>query len=124
MLCCAITRIYMTAMGAYYLYVNGRKVSTEYLAPGFTDYNSRIQVQTYDITDYLKTGGNALGIMLGKNWGRGRYGADNQGEGLYCDCYGILAEAHILYEDGRKDFIGMPICRDFEGLLDLLAEIR
>lgn len=24
----------------------------------------------------------------------------------------------------RKDFIGMPICRDFEGLLDLLAEIR
>lgn len=24
----------------------------------------------------------------------------------------------------RKDFIDMPICRDFEGLLDLLAEIR
>lgn len=42
-----------TALGVYTVYINGKKVSDSYLAPGWTEYRDRIQVETYDITDML-----------------------------------------------------------------------
>ena len=34
--------------------------------PGWTDYNKRIQYQTYDVTRLLQNGANALGVVLGR----------------------------------------------------------
>ena len=41
----------MTGMGIYEAYINGRRVSEDVLAPGWTAYMHRLQVQTYDVTD-------------------------------------------------------------------------
>ena len=44
----------MTALGVYEAVLNGKRVSDYVLAPGWTTYEKRLQVQTYDITDMLR----------------------------------------------------------------------
>lgn len=58
-------RVYATGLGIYELYLNGEKIGDEYLAPGFHSYDFWQQYQTYDVTEALQAGGNAIGFMLG-----------------------------------------------------------
>ena len=60
--------MYATARGVYELYINGTRVGNDVLAPGWTDYDRRIQYQTYDVTPLLAEGPNALGAVLGDGW--------------------------------------------------------
>lgn len=53
-------RLYATACGLYEAQINGEKAGDFVLAPGYTDYNKRIQYQTLDVTDQLKKGENEL----------------------------------------------------------------
>ena len=43
-------------------------MSDDLLAPGFTDYNARLQYQSYDVTELVKQGNNAIGALLGYGW--------------------------------------------------------
>ena len=45
--------------------LNGRRVGDEVFTPGWTSYDTRLQYQTYDVTDLLQPGDNAVGVMLG-----------------------------------------------------------
>ena len=55
-------------LGYYELYVNGRRVGDHVLDPAFTDYTRRVLYVTYDVTDLLRRGENALGVMLGNGF--------------------------------------------------------
>jgi alpha-L-rhamnosidase len=55
---------YITAAGCYELRINGKKAGDYELMPTFTDFEKRIEYQCYDITDALKEGGNAAGIII------------------------------------------------------------
>jgi len=59
---------YVTGLGLYELSINGQRVGDHLLAPEWTVYPKRIQYQTYDVTDLLKQGGNAIGAMLEEGW--------------------------------------------------------
>jgi alpha-L-rhamnosidase len=61
-------RLYSTALGAYEMFLNGRRVSDDVLAPGWTDYRERVVYQTYDVTALLKNGNNAIGALLAPGW--------------------------------------------------------
>ena len=61
-------RLYVTAMGAYRAFLNGRRVDETELTPGFTDFRKRVLYQTYDVTGMLHPGKNMLGAMLGAGW--------------------------------------------------------
>lgn len=61
----------VTAIGLVVPYVNGRRVGDEVLAPGWTSYKHRLQVSTYDVTDLLSDGENAIGAILGEGWAVG-----------------------------------------------------
>jgi len=61
-------RIYSTALGTYQLYLNGQRVGNDILAPGWTDYRKRVVYQVYDVTSQVRTGGNAIGAILGGGW--------------------------------------------------------
>lgn len=61
-------RLYITAMGTYRASLNGRRIGTSELAPGFTDFRKRVQYQTYDVTENVHAGKNALGITLSGGW--------------------------------------------------------
>ena len=57
--------IYLSGLGLYKLYINGRKVGRQELSPTPTDYNKEVKYNTFDVTELLKKGENAIGIVLG-----------------------------------------------------------
>ena len=97
-------RMYATARGVYELYVNGSRVGNDVLAPGWTDYDRRIQYQTYDVTPLLAEGPNALGAVLGDGWFAGFFGFDPKHRGaLYGARPQLLAQLDVEYEDGTTE---------------------
>ena len=61
-------RLYSTALGAYQIFLNGKRVSEDVLAPGWTDYRERLVYQTYDVTSMLVAGKNAIGALMAPGW--------------------------------------------------------
>ena len=98
-------RAYVTSLGLYEMELNGRRVGDELFTPGWTAYRKRLQYQTYDVTEYLREGMNALGITLGDGWYRGVIGFEDQ-RNYYGDTLGLLAEIRIVYDDGSVAVIG------------------
>src|SRR5918994_1430295 len=99
-------RLYATARGIYELSINGKKVGEDVLAPGWTDYDRRVQYQAYDVTPLLADGPNAIGALLGDGWYAGFVGFDPKHRGAH---YGVrpqlLAQLEIEYEDGGTETI-------------------
>ena len=100
-------RLYICGLGLYEAELNGARIGDEFLTPGFTSYQKRIQYQTYDVTDSLITGENRLNVRLGDGWYLGRFGfgdvADTQ---FYGDRYQLIAELRILLGNGKEITIG------------------
>lgn len=61
-------RLHVTAKGLYEVYLNGERVGRDYMAPGWTPYDRRIETLTYDVTGQLRKGANAIGAILGEGW--------------------------------------------------------
>ena len=107
-------RAYVTSLGLYEMELNGRRVGDELFTPGWTAYRKRLQYQTYDVTEYLREGMNALGITLGDGWYRGVIGFEDQ-RNYYGDTLGLLAEIRIVYDDGSVAVIGTDDAGEWEG---------
>lgn len=60
--------VYVTALGAYELRLNGQKVGDDVLTPGWTDFRKRVYYQTYDVTALVQGGSNTLAALLGDGW--------------------------------------------------------
>jgi alpha-L-rhamnosidase len=60
--------VYTTALGLYELRLNGQRVGDQPLAPEWTNYHKRVQVQTYDVTAQVRAGQNVLAATLGNGW--------------------------------------------------------
>jgi alpha-L-rhamnosidase len=97
-------RAYVSGLGYYELRLNGEKVGDHVLDPGWTNYAKRVPYSTYDVTDQLASGQNALGIMLGRGWYDplplrmwGRY---NLREALPVGTPRAMVHLAIEYEDG------------------------
>lgn len=66
-------RAFICGLGYYEMRLNGQKVGNNVLDPGYTTYEKRVLYSTYDITDMILEGDNAVGIMLGKGWSGSRF---------------------------------------------------
>lgn len=95
-------RMYMVGLGVYELYLNGKKQGNECLLPGYCDFDTWIQYQTYELE--LEQGRNKVEVLLGDGWYKGWFGLrkdhENYGDRLAC-----IGEIHILYEDGTEEMI-------------------
>ena len=98
-------RVYVTAHGMYELFLNGQRVGDAVLTPGWTSYNHRLQYFTYDVTDRLKGGANAVGAYLGNGWYRGVVGFTGA-RNHYGDQLAVLLQLEVVYQDGRRETIG------------------
>ncbi len=97
-------RAYVTAHGVYEMEINGARVGDQVLSPGWTSYHNRLQYQTYDVTDSLRSGDNAVGVVLGDGWYRGYIGFRDQ-RNFYGERLALLAQLRIVYEDGRTEWV-------------------
>jgi alpha-L-rhamnosidase len=100
----ANARIYVTSHGLYELSLNGKRVGDAVLAPGWTSYSHRVQYQTYDVTNQLHAGANALGAYLGDGWYRGIIGFQGLDE-HYGKQVALLLQLEVTYQDGRHESI-------------------
>lgn len=114
----ATARAYVTGLGFFEFYVNGRKVSEDVLSPNLTLYGKRsdlgpigamikdnfreyrVMYICYDLKDYLVQGENVAGAILGNgfynpisNWTQG-YGSPR-----------FTGQIHITYTDGTEQVI-------------------
>lgn len=93
----------ITALGVYEVKINGERVGDFILAPGWTSYLNRLQVQSYDVTNLLKTE-NSLEVTVGQGWraiANKRDGSDFLG---YRDT-ALIAELTLTYADGTTESI-------------------
>lgn len=60
-------RLELTALGTYVVRLNGEKLGRGVLAPGWTSYDKRLQVQTYDLAG-LHDRDNELTVTVGRGW--------------------------------------------------------
>lgn len=57
--------VYISGLGLYELYINGQKIGDQVLAPVPTDYEKTVMYNTFDVTQNLKQGKNAIATVLG-----------------------------------------------------------
>ncbi len=101
-------RLYATALGLYVPFVNGVRATDNRLAPGWTQYEKRVQYQAYDVTALLHPGANALAALLGDGWYCGTISRIATPPGV-CG-WGwtpqFRAELRLEYADGSVETIG------------------
>jgi alpha-L-rhamnosidase len=102
-------RLYATSLGLYELHLNGSRVGDEYFTPGWTSYGKVLQYQTYDVTAQLCSGKNAIGALLGEGWYAGHLTWEGQRRNIYGDKLALLAQLHIVYEDGRSQMVASDV---------------
>ncbi|NQX16612.1 alpha-L-rhamnosidase [Rathayibacter sp. VKM Ac-2857] len=93
-------RLYLTAHGLAQAEVNGRRVGDEELTPGWTTYRHRLRYATFDLTEHLHTGRNAIGIWLADGWWRGLVGFDGGLTDFYGTDQSALAQIELTRSDG------------------------
>ena len=96
-------KVYVTSLGLYELFLNGKKVSKDLFTPGYTSYNKRLQYQTYDVTSMLQQN-NAIGAIVGDGWYRGNIGWKGD-YAYYGKQLALLVQLEVDYTDGTSDTI-------------------
>jgi alpha-L-rhamnosidase len=96
---------YITSHGFYTAAINGQKMGNDFLTPGWTSYNKRLQYQCYDVAQLLRTGKNAIGVVLGSGWYRSQLGPYNPIPDFYGKELGLLMQIRIVYIDGSEELI-------------------
>ncbi len=98
-------RAFVTGLGFYEFYVNGKRVGENVLSPAKTPYHKQILYDTYDISSMLKKGENVLGFHLGNGW----YNPYKKWWAQYrMQWFGhkkAIAQIQILYSDGTSEII-------------------
>lgn len=58
-------RLYVSALGAYRLWINGQRVGDDELQSEGSEYSRHVPYRTYDVTALLREGDNAIGALVG-----------------------------------------------------------
>ena len=102
-------RLYISGLGLYECYINGKRVGESVLAPTATDYSTNVPYNTFDVSEFIKDKQNAIGVTLGN----GRFFAMRLGDpsaGLLGSLrqFGfpkLLAQLEIEYENGERQVV-------------------
>lgn len=96
--------IHIAGMGLYELFINGKRIGDQVLAPSPTDYRKTVLYNTYDVTSQLNKE-NAIGVTLGN----GRFYTMRQNYKPYkITTFGypkLRLNLIIEYADGSKETI-------------------
>jgi alpha-L-rhamnosidase len=95
-------RLYITSRGIYDCMINGKSLTNRVLAPGITQYDKRINYQTYDITKWVNTGKNGIGVTLASGWWSDSQTFNLSNYNYFGDKEAFLAKIIIQYEDGTR----------------------
>ncbi len=95
--------LYASGLGQDELRLNGRKVGSDELTPGWSDYRKTVYYDAYDVTPLLRVGQNAIGVMLGNGMYRVLKTPNRYTK--FVGSFGELkctVELHIEFKDGSS----------------------
>jgi alpha-L-rhamnosidase len=102
----ASARAYIAVGGLYELYINGEKIGNHRLDPVYTRFDKRNVYVTYDVTEQLKKGNNAIGILLGNGWyNHQSLAVWNFDKAPWRNRPAFCLNVRITYEDGSTEVI-------------------
>ena len=97
--------VHLMGLGLFELYINGQKIGDQVLAPVPTDYHQNVKINVFDVTEELKSGSNAIGVILGN----GRFFTMRQNYKPYkIKNFGfpkMAMQLHVEFTDGSKEII-------------------
>jgi len=97
--------VYVCGLGHYELSINGEKIGDGEFTPLWSDYDKRVYYNAFDVTEQLKKGENALGVLLGNGFyniaDRSRYRKLQIGFGPET----LLLCLRIRYANGKEEII-------------------
>ena len=105
----ASAKLYICGLGSYDLYINGKNIVDAVLKPTVSDYRKSCYYSTYDLSQELKKGSNALGVVVGG----GRYVSMRINpldkvripNVLHFGLPSLLFQLEIEYAGGKKEII-------------------
>jgi alpha-L-rhamnosidase len=100
-------RLYVAGLAYYDAVLNGQRVGSQVLDPGFTDYDETVLYATHDVTRLLSHGANEIQVTLGRgfygltspnvwNWHRAPWHGEPR----------LLAQLVVTHGDGTETVIG------------------
>jgi len=96
--------VFVSGLGQYELYINGNKISDRFLSPGWSDYRKTCFFNTFDVTENLAPGLNAIGTIVGN----GFYNINRERYRKLVIAYGapkMILKLEVQYNDGSKNVI-------------------
>ncbi len=96
--------VYLSGLGLSELWLNGKKVGTDVLSPSLSEYRKRIYYVTHDVTEQVRRGENAIGVVLGN----GRFFGPRTLSPMTTAHYGcpqLLLQMKLEYADGTTQEI-------------------
>lgn len=96
-------RLYATARGIYECSINGKRVGDEFFAPGASQFDKHLMYQTYDVTEFLTEGENAIGCTLASGWWCDSITYEIVNYNFWGDKMSFLAKLVVTYEDGSRE---------------------
>ncbi|MBO9593198.1 MAG: glycoside hydrolase family 78 protein [Niabella sp.] len=97
--------LHIVGMGLYELFINGRRIGDQVLAPVPTDYRKSVLYNSFDVSADLVNGNNAIGVVLGN----GRFFTMRQNyKPKKINTFGypkLLLQLKITYADGSRKLI-------------------
>ncbi len=100
----AAARLHLSAGGTYEAYLDGVKIGSDELAPGWTEYRSRFLTQTHDLTSALAPGEHELAVVLGNGWYRGHL-TWLMKDRVYGERLWLAAQLELTGTDGERTTI-------------------
>jgi hypothetical protein len=94
--------IYISGLGQYELYINGKKIGNRFLSPGWTNYRKTCYYNTFDVTKELNRGPNAIGVITGN----GFFNVNRERYRKLVIAYGMprmILKLAIRYNDGSEE---------------------
>ena len=109
----AEARLYVSGMGQYSAYLNGTEIAPdELLKPTLSWFPKRVYFNTFDVTEMLNEGENAIGIILvGGRYSAIRHdlnspnGWDGSEHVPHFGTPRLILQLEVTYKDGRKELI-------------------
>jgi alpha-L-rhamnosidase len=100
-------RAYICGLGYYELHINGKQIGDHLLDPAYTRYDRRALYVTHDVTETLRRGKNAIGVILGNGW----YNVQTRAvwdfhKAPWRAAPKLLMQLRVEYADGRVETIG------------------
>jgi len=98
-------RLYATALGAYEVRINGKRVSDAVLAPEMSVAHAHILYQSYDVTGLIAPGDNALAAIVGDGWYASPFGWRIERYGFGPAPRRFRAQLRLDFADGSSEWV-------------------